>query len=224
MEESDRLRSLRCGRKRALQKKKEIEKQKEDERRREFEIQQALRKQQEDRQKQRAIIEQERQRQSVINNQNPFTDSPAPARTVPQSPIQNKEEVTTFGPFSAFKNFPSFPRNVLDNQSLEQGIETNSRPALRGPNLLPTRPTGPPPPQRIQPKQTKRSSTTKCAKTTTKGSTQIYSISPIKRSCASCFSIFERRKRRTCISFLTFSKQKAFWEKLPRQPPKDQLR
>merc|ERR1719483_895707 len=156
MEESDRLRSLRCGRKRALQKKKEIEKQKEDERRREFEIQQALRKQQEDRQKQRAIIEQERQRQSVINNQNPFTDSPAPARTVPQSPIQNKEEVTTFGPFSAFKNFPSFPRNVLDNQSLEQGIETNSRPALRGPNLLPTRPTGPPPPQRIQPQQSNR--------------------------------------------------------------------
>jgi len=122
-------------RKKALQRKKEIEKQKEEERRREFE------KQQEQKQK-----EKERPRQSG-NKPKPFTDSPAPARTLPQSPIQNKEEITTFGPFSAFKNFPSFPRQVLDGQTED---DLNSNPALRGPNLLPTRPTGPPPSNRNQ--------------------------------------------------------------------------
>merc|ERR1711892_132055 len=127
-------------RKKALQRKKEIEKQKEEERRRELERAQELRKQQEKK------AEKERPRQSGNNKQNPFTDSPAPARTLPQSPVQNKEEVTTFGPFSAFKNFPSFPRNVLDD--VEQVQEPNSSPVLRGPNLLPTRPTGPPPSNR----------------------------------------------------------------------------
>ena len=52
---------------------------------------------------------------------------------------QGKVEVTTFGPFSPFKNFPSFPVNVLENQ--QEQLE------LRGPNLLPTKPTGPPTPQ-----------------------------------------------------------------------------
>merc|ERR1712032_797268 len=50
---------------------------------------------------------------------------------------QGKPEVTTFGPFSAFKNFPSFPDGVLENQQ-DQLLE------LRGPNLLPTKPTPPP--------------------------------------------------------------------------------
>ena len=36
-----------------------------------------------------------------------------------------KEELTTFGPFGAFKNFPSFPAGVLDSQAaLTSGIVT----------------------------------------------------------------------------------------------------
>jgi len=57
--------------------------------------------------------------------------------------------VTTFGPFSAFKNFPSFPDGVLENQQ-DQLLE------LRGPNLLPTRPTPPPPSRRPSQEDVKR--------------------------------------------------------------------
>ena len=57
---------------------------------------------------------------------------------------QGKPEVTTFGPFSAFKNFPSFPDGVLENQQ-DQLLE------LRGPNLLPTKPTPPPSSRRPSP-------------------------------------------------------------------------
>merc|ERR1712032_811828 len=62
---------------------------------------------------------------------------------------QGKPEVTTFGPFSAFKNFPSFPDGVLENQQ-DQLLE------LRGPNLLPTKPTPPPSSRRPPPKESQR--------------------------------------------------------------------
>ena len=57
-----------------------------------------------------------------------------------------KPEVTTFGPFSAFKNFPSFPANVLENQ--QEALQLTE---LRGPNLLPTKPTKPTKPTQKSP-------------------------------------------------------------------------
>merc|ERR1711881_596997 len=148
-----------------IEKQKILEKQKELERQANFERNQEIERQREAEQRKRLKEEKrikeekERERQLRVEKERPrqsnnkpkaFTDSPAPARTLPQSPIQNKEEVTTFGPFSAFKNFPSFPRNVLDGQAEEDPQNFNSNPSLRGPNLLPTRPTGPPPSNRNQ--------------------------------------------------------------------------
>merc|ERR1711902_368590 len=137
------------GRQANFERNQEIERQREAEQRKRLKEEKRVKEEKERERQLRAQKEKERPRQSN-NKPKPFTDSPAPARTLPQSPIQNKEEVTTFGPFSAFKNFPSFPRNVLDGQAEEDPQNFNSNPSLRGPNLLPTRPTGPPPSNRNQ--------------------------------------------------------------------------
>lgn len=51
----------------------------------------------------------------------------------PRLPVPVLHDDSTFGPFSAFRNFPQFPR---ESEQLEI-----ASPVLRGPNLLPTRPT-----------------------------------------------------------------------------------
>jgi len=82
--------------------------------------------------------------------------APAPARTLPQFPGSSREVQetgpTTFGPFSAFRNFPQFPRGP-DTEGGLQNVDFITAPAsptatgeVRGPNLLPTRPTSRPGP------------------------------------------------------------------------------
>ena len=139
---------MRAEKEKELERKKQKEKEarkaaKESERERQF--QKEL-----EQQRQRMAEKELRQKEEVRGG------APAPARPVPQFPGGSRESETgptTFGPFSAFRNFPQFPRGP-DTEGGLQNVDFITAPAgptangeVRGPNLLPTRPTSRPGPQ-----------------------------------------------------------------------------
>ena len=148
---------LELQRQKEAEKRLRVEKEKELERKKqkEKEARKAAKENERERQFQKEL-QQQRQRKAeneLRQQEEARGGAPAPARTLPQFPGSSREVETgptTFGPFSAFRNFPQFPRGP-DTEGGLQNVDFITAPAsptatgeVRGPNLLPTRPTSRP--------------------------------------------------------------------------------